>query len=261
MSTSKNNNLKSRPHALSLSQLSISEFTGNAGMNSGNIGVVEVLILHSCDKCIFSKSKWILSMDMINAAKRNLNISAGSDNEENPEFVVVMETEKGVETTKVRNMSKFDPSIMEIERVLYLQTSIFSQMLIKYGLMTELSQKLVTTPMAANQGQLDWKIYSFTTIRAILVSLFEKRTLITIKLKQNNPALAEMRKSNSVDAMIGTVTNRSSSRSREASFGVVQDQKKQSDLVITVNEKIVSITHMPTPLTHDAIGRNIDGRK
>lgn len=106
--------------------------------------VVELMILHTCDKCIFSKSKWILSMDMVAAASKHLNINAEATMEE--EVNLILETDDGTQFSKVKNLTRFDSSIVDIERQLLRQVSIFSQLLWRYGLMPGNEVKLIPTP-------------------------------------------------------------------------------------------------------------------
>ncbi|KAJ3219965.1 hypothetical protein HK099_004489 [Clydaea vesicula] len=109
--------------SLSYSQLSISEFVDDTTLdsNSGNIGVVELMIIHAGDKCIFSKT--------------NKHLNLLQNNLKSEELSIVLETESGDDVDLIRDMKQFginmilfiwlnlvlDPSINSIEKSLYLQ--------------------------------------------------------------------------------------------------------------------------------------------
>jgi hypothetical protein len=119
--------------SLSLSQLSIKEFAVSDTAHSGNFGIVELLILHACDRAIFSKQKWILSMDMYIASKSRAK-DVGADL--NRDISIVLETPEGIETFNVPDSSSISSiSMQEVERTLNLSVSVFSQQLWKYNVM------------------------------------------------------------------------------------------------------------------------------
>lgn len=132
--------------SLSLSQLSIKEFVGlETGAHSGNFGVVELMLLHACDRCIFSKAKWILAMDMCIAKNKELHEKARGIRQ----FKVVLETEDGQEImvsgdsrdygivlpVTFNIVNNVDSSLRDIEKSLLLSVSVFSQQLWKYNVM------------------------------------------------------------------------------------------------------------------------------
>ncbi|KAL3899279.1 MAG: hypothetical protein SGCHY_002158 [Lobulomycetales sp.] len=118
--------------SLSLSQLSIKEFVGlETGAHSGNFGVVELMLLHACDRCIFSKAKWILAMDMCIAKNKELHEKARGIRQ----FKVVLETEDGQEIMVSGDSRDYDSSLRDIEKSLLLSVSVFSQQLWKYNVM------------------------------------------------------------------------------------------------------------------------------
>jgi hypothetical protein len=116
--------------SLSLSQLSIKEFTDSDAAHSGNMGIVELLILHACDRAIFSKQKWILAMDMFIAAQKRLHPLRTLLRD----FSILLETEEGIETFAVLDSSS-SPSVQEVEKTLNLSVSVLSQQLYKYSVM------------------------------------------------------------------------------------------------------------------------------
>ncbi|KAJ3397450.1 hypothetical protein HDU92_007839 [Lobulomyces angularis] len=187
----KQDNLKRA--SLSYSQLSISEFVDDTTLdsNSGNIGVVELMIIHAGDKCIFSKSKWILAMGMCMAANKHLNLL--QNNLKSEELSIVLETESGDDVDLIRDMKQFvlDPSINSIEKSLYLQVSIFTRLLIKYNLI-DVDVLNYLDPNSKNKQkyllkstQINWKLVSFTKIRKILVKLLtSKNWILSIKSQQ-----------------------------------------------------------------------------
>ncbi|KAL2913849.1 hypothetical protein HK105_206583 [Polyrhizophydium stewartii] len=117
-----------------LAKLSIRQLAGSAALSSLNTGVVEVMALHACDKCIYSKTKcvlklWLLAMDIARNALLHLNPGLAQPTET---INVVLETAAGTEISTVPN----------------------------------------NTYMASPDEPLQWTACSFTTIREELVALF-----------------------------------------------------------------------------------------
>jgi hypothetical protein len=103
---------------LQLETLSIKEFAANDKAHSLNYGVVELMILHACDRAIFSKQKWILAMDLTISRERKQGTHLPRKE------IVVLETEDGLDTFNVlENVTKMD----EATRQLDLSVSVLSQ--------------------------------------------------------------------------------------------------------------------------------------
>ena len=137
--------------ALSITHLSISEFTNSTKTNSRNIGVVELMILQVIDKVIYNKTKWLLAIDL----------SKSNEKTGIPEQIC-LETVSGLEFSNVD--VPIDTDITNIEKSVYRESSVLNHLIIKYGLKEVLKI-----------DGIYWKSTSMTTLRRDIVDVFSRR--------------------------------------------------------------------------------------
>ena len=66
------------------------------------------MVLHTCDKCIFSKSKWSIAVGMASQASKHMNLK----NIPQQDIAVVLETEDGNMDCNLKDMTKFGKPIV-----------------------------------------------------------------------------------------------------------------------------------------------------
>ncbi|KAI8817164.1 uncharacterized protein EV422DRAFT_257793 [Fimicolochytrium jonesii] len=156
-------------------------------MLSPRLLVLEVMMIHSCDKCIFVKSKYILALDLASAAANHLFPHGQTQRgKARPKTTVrvVLETEEGTEDAEMPDYSSLDPTIADIARTMDHHYAVLLHLLRKHGLVEKLQPHL---PPSANAATLtNWRTLSLTQLRSVLIRLFTTISLSPPK----NPALA-----------------------------------------------------------------------
>ncbi|KAI8814016.1 hypothetical protein BJ742DRAFT_788200 [Cladochytrium replicatum] len=165
-----------------LAKLSISEFTNlpKRKANSGNFGVVELTVIHAAEKCILSKMKWIVAMEISgNTAKRIVSrttseTDSDSESNRNAEIHVVAESEDGLQTIEIIPQVQKDQTILDIEKTLTHRASVLWHLIRTY----ELSQE-AGVPIS----QPHWRTISFTKVRKGLLEAFANNRHSPISLQ------------------------------------------------------------------------------
>ncbi|KAI8813117.1 hypothetical protein BJ742DRAFT_767730 [Cladochytrium replicatum] len=165
-----------------LAKLSISEFTNlpKRKANSGNFGVVELMVIHAADRCVLSKMKWIVAMEISgNTAKRIISrttsdFDAESESKLNAELQVVAESEDGLQTIGIIPQVQKDQTIFDIEKALTHQASVLWHLIRRYELAED---------AGVPYTQPHWRTISFTKVRKGLLDLFASNRHSPITLR------------------------------------------------------------------------------
>lgn len=159
--------------------LKVSNFTKNyPGLHSRNFGgmlqlvcrtrinvlVIELMILRACDVAIDAKQKWLSTQMLLSSTSKRLNIKNLKERQ------VVTETKEGDARVSLYVTTDLEKDFLEVEKSLYKKTSILSQLLWKYNLMTKLHD--IDVSYLREGEALQWESISFTKLRSSLLKYF-----------------------------------------------------------------------------------------
>ncbi|KAI8896108.1 hypothetical protein BC833DRAFT_598880 [Globomyces pollinis-pini] len=144
---------------------SVSDFTANQ-LNSKNVGVVEIMIMHLLNKCIQYKERWILSMDIVLASRNHLHRSSVPTSEDSHK--VRLETEEFQRKT-LPDLSHYDNSIYNIEHNIQQNSLILSRLIWRYGI--DLKCKYLKYQF--KDSKINWKTISYTRLKKDIMDVFK----------------------------------------------------------------------------------------
>ncbi|KAH6560899.1 hypothetical protein BASA62_010182 [Batrachochytrium salamandrivorans] len=234
-------------------RLSIRDFTDSTTLSSRNTGVVEIMILHVCDKCIYSKTKWLLAMEIGRNTLQHLH--PGMDFQSTRGNVqIILETSTGEDRTIVQDCSHIDPTLSDMELTLNHQTAVFSRLLLRYGLWDILSQQKQLEFLKQDSNGIDWRQCSFTMLRGRLTDHFATRTKPLPLMDINKSEISTPRDSNQGSPTTTGVTSYNQlGRSRKPNLTRSQSSiPRVAQSLLHFNSP--SVLSSPfTPLTHDML--------
>ncbi|KAJ3177185.1 hypothetical protein HDU85_005963 [Gaertneriomyces sp. JEL0708] len=129
--------------SLQIKPFSFQEFVGTKKLPRD--AIVEIMIIHLCDKCAYLKEKYILSLEIAAAAADHLYPGART----RKTVMVAAESDDNQEVRNVADFSHIDASIKNIEKLLDHQFSLLMRLAWRHDLIAgaeNLSIGLITVP-------------------------------------------------------------------------------------------------------------------
>jgi hypothetical protein len=240
--------------------LSLSTLTGQLNFTSKNFGgvftksflplVIELLIIACCDKAIKIKQKWLSKQIVLTATAKRLSMKNVKERD------VVSETIDGETLIKIGRNKDLEKDFLDLEKEMFMKTSVLSHMLWKHDLMRSLPQKY--TYHLRPDEDLNFEHVSFTLIKSSILSYFSSRKG-TLSVKSGFKSIEVAAPSSMVGAL-GTMKKSQVShlgRKPEPRIGIHDQAKKAMKMSQLVSGKKISqrtITAMeqsqPSPLVH-----------
>jgi len=166
--------------------LSISEITNTryGVLNRKNTGVVEIMILEACDRCIQSKIKWQLTRALI-AYPSPIDLIPGEFDD------FVSEIEKG-KIEKLSKQKSQDKSLDESEQLIYHSINVLYCQLIRNSLFYVLKRFIqAQLNISYDEKELDykklltdnWKRISFTNLKkSLIVHISKQKSFLPLQI-------------------------------------------------------------------------------
>ncbi|EGF78904.1 hypothetical protein BATDEDRAFT_26309 [Batrachochytrium dendrobatidis JAM81] len=250
---------------LQLHKLSIRDFTDSPALSSINTGVVEIMVLHACDKCIYSKTKWLLAMDMGRNALQHMH--PGMQQLLPQEDVqIVLENLSGKDISNVPDYSNIDPTLNDMALATHHQTAVFSRLLLRYNLWEAIADSDYPNVPKQPGDAVDWKMCSFTMLRKRLADHFATQSKPLSLLDINKVAIQPSHHSKSIPSRTSIVRHGQAHRDRSHTSVYLQpdvsevipiQQQRDATEVHPYTEPTSALNSPFTPLTHDILQANL----